>query len=78
MGGRPRLPLHAARYRVKQAMSRTNVMALAGADRAVVRPRAALQGLANVKDFILRAPRAKTHSRAFASWRSTQDRIQLT
>jgi hypothetical protein len=33
--------------------------------------------LANVKDFIRRAPRAKIRSRAFAWWRSTMDKIQL-
>src|SRR5260370_26184696 len=31
----------------------------------------------NVKDFILRAPRAITYSRAFALSRSTHDKIQL-
>src|SRR5262245_46345941 len=29
----------------------------------------------NVKDFIRSAPRARTHCRAFASWRSTADKI---
>jgi hypothetical protein len=31
----------------------------------------------NVKDFIVRAPRAITYSRAFALSRSTQDKIHL-
>jgi hypothetical protein len=31
----------------------------------------------NVKDFIRHAPPAIVHSRAFASWRSTPDKIQL-
>src|SRR6516165_2516397 len=31
----------------------------------------------NVKDFIRSALRARTHCRAFASWRSTADKIHL-